>query len=75
VCNQAETKISAKRLRYCVSQGTQGSVFCKWSEVHSSTFRRLSTLGWYLRVTKVGTRGLIDGLEKQTQFCVSFWCR
>jgi len=29
-------------------------------------------LGWYSRVTKVGTKRLIHGLVKQTQFCVSF---
>ena len=50
----------------------QGSVFCKWAEIHYSRWRRSSTLGWYSRVTKVGTKGLIHGYVKQTQFCVSF---
>ena len=35
-------------------------------------WRRSSTLGWYSRVTKVGTKRLIHGLAMQTQFCVSF---
>jgi len=35
-------------------------------------WRPSSTVGWYSRVTKVGTKGLIYGFVKQTQYCVSF---
>jgi len=71
-CDQAGTKFITKRLRYCVSQDTQDSVFCKWAEIHCSRWRRSSTLGWYSQVTVVGTKGLIHGLVMQTHFCVSF---
>jgi len=67
-----EWKSALKRLRYCVSQDAQGSAFCKWAELHCTTWRRSSTLWWYFRVTEVGTKGLIHGLVEQTQFCVSF---
>jgi len=40
--------------------------------MHCSRWRRASTLGWYSRVTKVGTKRLKHGLVKQTQFCVIF---
>jgi len=68
-----ERKSALKKLRYCVSQGAQGSVFCMWTKLHRSRWRRSSTLGCYSRVTEVGTKGLIHGLEKLTQFCSSAW--
>ena len=73
-CDQAGTKISTKKLRYCVSQDAQGSVFCKWAEIHCSRWRRSSALEWYWysRVTEVRTKRLMHGLVKLTQFCVSF---
>ena len=68
-CDQAETKISTKNLRYCVSHDAQGSVFCTWAKIHCSRWRRSSTLGWYSRVTEVGIKALIHSLVKLTQFC------
>jgi len=68
-CDQAGTKISTEKIevlcllrhpRQCFLQ-----VSCSW-------WSRSSTLGWHSRVTEVGTKGLIHGLVKQTQFCVSF---
>jgi len=73
LCTTNQERNSAlKRLMYCVSQDTQGSVFCEWAKLHCSRWRRSSTLGWYALVTEVGTKALIHGLVKQTQFCVSF---
>ena len=66
-----ERKSALKRLRYCITHDSQGSVFCKWSEIHCSRWSS-STLWWYSPVTEVGTTGLIHGLVMQTQFCVSF---
>jgi len=68
---QQERNLALKRLTYYFSEDAQGSVSCKWAEIHYSRCRRSSILGWYLGVTKVGTKGLIRGLVKQTQFCVS----
>ena len=68
-----------KRLRYYVLVqasvswvDAQGCVSCKWAQMHCSWWRSSSTLGWYSKVTNVGTKGLIHGLVKQTQFCESF---
>jgi len=77
-CDQEGTKISSekievlclyKRSRQCFLQVSGNTLLC---------WRRSSTLGWYSRVTKVGTKGLIHGCVKQTQFCVNFiapWTR
>jgi len=40
--------------------------------MHCRRWRRSRTLGWYSRVSEVGTKRLIHGLVKQMQFCVSF---
>ena len=69
-CDQVGTTVSSEKLRYCVSQDAQGSVFCTWAKTHCSRWRRSSTLGWYSWVTEVGTKGLIHGLVKLTQFCL-----
>ena len=55
-CDQAGTKISSKKLRYCVFQDTQGSVFCKRVAIYCSGWRRSSTWRLYSRVTEVGTK-------------------
>ena len=74
-----ERKSGLKRLRYYVSPrqcflGRRPRQFPASEHKYTSRWRRSSTLGmgWYSRVTKVGTKGLIHGLVKQTQFCVSF---
>jgi len=64
-----ERTSALKRLRYCVFQDAQGSVFCTRAKIHCGRWRRSSSLGWYSRVTKVGTMGLIHELVKLTQFC------
>jgi len=69
--SKQERKSALKSLRYCISQDVQGSIFCKWAEIHCSR-RRSSTLGWYLRVTEVGTKRLTHVWVKQGQFCLSF---
>ena len=74
-CNgptKQEWKSALKILRHCVSPDAQGSVFCKWAEIHCSRCRRSNTLEWYSRVVEVRTKILIHGLVKQTQFCLSF---
>ena len=71
VYEQAGTKISTKKFEVFISQDAQGSIFCKWAEIHCSR-RRSSTLGWYLRVTEVGTKRLTHVWVKQGQFCLSF---
>jgi len=54
----------------CLSwRPTQGSVFCTCTKILCSRWRRSSTLGWYSRSTEVGTKELIHGLAKLTQFC------
>ena len=73
-----ERKSTLKSLRYYVFQDDQGSVFCKWAEKRCSRWRHSSTLGWCPRVTEIGTKIIIHGLVKQTQFYVSFitpWLR
>ena len=67
-----ERKSTLKSLRYYVFQDDQGSVFCKWAEKRCSRWRHSSTLGWCPRVTEIGTKIIIHGLVKQTQFYVSF---
>ena len=48
------------------TQDVQG----RWTAIHCSRWTRSSTLGlgWYSRVTEVGTKRLIHGLVKLTQF-------
>jgi len=68
-----ERKSAVKRLKYCVSQDAQGSVFNKWAEIHcreGGDVRR--SRGAHSRVTKVATKIFKHGLVKQTQFCLSF---
>ena len=60
--DKSGTKISA--------QGIQGSVFCKCVEIHCRLWRRSSALA-----TEIGTKRLIHGLVKQTQFCVGSFQR
>ena len=43
-CDQTGKKISAEKLRDCVSQDAQGSVFCTWAKMHCSKWSRSSTL-------------------------------
>ena len=69
---EQERNSALKRFRCRVSQDAQGSVFYKCAEIHCCKWRRSSILGWYSQVMKVGTKGLIHGLVKQTQFFVSF---
>jgi len=66
------TKISTKKMEAMCLYDAQSSVFCKWVEIRYSRWWRSSSLGWYSRLTEVGTKRLIHGLVKQTQFCVSF---
>jgi len=70
-CDQEGTKISSEKIevlcllrcsRQCFLQVSGNTLLC---------WRRSSTLGCYSRVTKVGTKGLMHGYVKQTQFCVS----
>jgi len=70
--NQAITKISSKKIEVLCLSRRPSSVVCKWAAIHCSRWRRSSTLRWYSLVTEVGTKELIHGLVKQTQFCVSY---
>ena len=79
-CDQEGTKTNSKKFEVlCLAQGSvswtdaqgsvscadaQGSVFCEYAAIQCSRWRRSSTLGWYQRVMKVGTKGLIHGLVK-----------
>jgi len=65
-----ERKSALKKLRCCVCQDAQSSVFCTWAKIHCSRWRHSSTFGWYSRVMEVGTKGLIHGLVKLTKFCL-----
>jgi len=47
---------------------THGRVRSMWAALHCSRWRSSSTLGWYSRVLEPGTRRLIRGEVKQTQF-------
>ena len=67
-----ERNSALKRLRCCVSQDAQGSVLYKCAEMHCCRWRRSSIFGWYSQLMKIGTKGLMHGLVKQTQFCMSF---
>jgi len=71
-CDQEGTKISSEKIevlcllrrsRQCILQVSGNTPLC---------WRRSSTLVWYTGVKKVGTKGLMHGYVKQTQFCVSF---
>ena len=75
-----ERKSALKRLRYYVSPRQcflgRRSRQC-FLQLSTNTLQQVETFkylgaGWYSRVTKVSTKGLIHGLVKQTQFCVSF---
>ena len=81
-----ERKSALKRLKYCVPPkavfpANTSKAVIPASErkcLHCRRWRRSSTLEWYSRVTEVGTKRLIHGLVKATQFCVSFiapWLR
>jgi len=71
-CDQAVMKTSTKTPSYCVSPETQGCARCKWAAIHCSRWRSSCTLGWCSRATQGRRTRLINGLAKQTQFCVSF---
>ena len=47
-------------------------VHCLTCFMKGVKFKYFSTLRWYSRVTEIGTKGLILGFRKQTQFFVSF---
>ena len=71
-CDRTGMKASTKRPRKYISPETQVSVFCKEFTIHCSISRSSNTFGWYSQVTEGGTRRLVNGLAKQTQFCLSF---
>jgi len=50
---------------------TETGICYKWVTMHSSSRSRSSfNLGWYSQMTESGTRRLIGGLLKQTQYCL-----
>jgi len=69
--SKQERKSALKRPMYYVSQDAK-AVFSRWTAKQCS---RWSTMPQYFAVSpvmKVGTKRLIHGFRKQTQFCVSF---
>jgi len=71
-CEQAGTKISSKKTEVLILLRRPRQCILQVSENTLQQVGHSSSSGWYLRVTKVGTKGLIRWLVKQTQFCVSF---
>jgi len=73
-CIQAGTKISPKRTDVLSLSGRpkQCTLQVSGNTLQQVKFKYLGTLRWYSRVTEIGTKRLILGFRKQTQFCVSF---
>ena len=71
-CNQAGMKISTKTIEVlCLSRRLRQCIL----QVNGNTLQQVETFKYLpvvFAVTEVGTKRLIHGLVKQTQFCVSF---
>jgi len=67
-----ERKSALKRLRHCVSQGAEGSVFCN----SGNELQQVETFK-YLGVVFTGDGSRNKGVDtrKETQFCVRFIAR
>jgi len=74
VCIQAGTKISPERTDVLCLSGRpkQCTLQVSGNTLQQVKFKYLGTLRWYSQVTELGTKRLILGFRKQTQFCVSF---
>ena len=73
--NLEGTKISSKKVEeFCLLRRPR-QCFLQVSVKALQQVGHSSTLGWFSRVTNVGTKGLIHWLVKQTQFCMSLLLR